>query len=179
METTEKIVEAYYRYVKNLFTISNLKIKNDEIDILAIGYEKNEIVKFHIEVSVSISSSFSKLNSKDFEKEKLKDRNNTAAQRRTIGYFIEKKFNKKEHLEKLKQLGFEDGSYRKVIVSWGWTDKAKVIADDNNIELKDFREIICEIGDTFKKDKTYFKDDTLRTIQLFGKAIQELNKLKM
>jgi len=38
METTEKIVEAYVRYVKDWATIPNIKCKGQfEIDLLAIG----------------------------------------------------------------------------------------------------------------------------------------------
>jgi len=37
METTEKIVESYCRYVKRWFTISNIKCQGQyEIDLLAI-----------------------------------------------------------------------------------------------------------------------------------------------
>ena len=177
METTEKIVEAYCRYIKNLFTISNVKIKNDEIDLLAVDTsKKSKTIKYHIEVSVSISSGFSKLTANKYDPEKYKERNSQAAQRRTIGFFIEKKFGKKEHLEKLGELGFENGKYKKVIVSWGWTDEAKTIADNNKIELWDFRDIISEIGDFFKDDKTYFKDDTLRTLQLYIRADKHREK---
>jgi hypothetical protein len=178
METTEKIVEAYCRYIKNLFTISNVKIKNDELDLLAVDtYKKSKTVKYHIEVSVSISSGFSKLTSNKFDIEKYRERNNQASQRRTIGFFIKQKFNKPEHIEKLKELGFHNGNYKKVIVSWGWTDEAKIIADQNNIELWDFREIIKEIGEYFKDDKTYFKDDTLRTLQLYIRAVNFSGKV--
>jgi len=177
METTEKIVESYCRYIKNLFTISNIKIKNDEIDILAVDTsKKTKTVKYHIEVSVSISSGFSKLTDKTYDREKYKQRSNQAAQRRTIGFFMEEKFGKADHLSKLNEFGFEKGKYKKVIVSWGWTDGAKKIADKNDIELWDFREIIKEIGDFFKNDNTYFKDDTLRTLQLYIKAVRESEK---
>mgnify|MGYP001601336576 CR=1 FL=1 len=171
METTEKIVESYCRYIKNFFTISNVKIKNDEIDLLAVDTSKeNQTIKYHIEISVSISSNFSKLTAKEYNVEKYKEINGKASQRRTIGFFIEKKFGKKECLDKLKQLGFQEGQYKKVIVSWGWTDEAKEIADRHSIELWDFREIINEIGESFKEDKTYFMDDTLRTLQLYIRA---------
>lgn len=174
METTEKIVEAYCRYIKNLFTISNVKIKNDEIDLLAVDTtKKTKITKYHIEVSISISSGFSKLTANKYEPEKYKQRNSQASQRRTIGFFIEKKFEKPEHQDKLKELGFELGKYKKVIVSWGWTDEAKLIAEENNIELWDFRDIISEIGEFFKNDRTYFKDDTLRTLQLYIRASEQ------
>lgn len=154
METTEKIVEAYCRYIKNYFTISNVKIGNDEIDLLAVDTsKKTKVTKYHIEVSVSISSGFSKLTDKDFNLNKYQDRNLKAAQRRTIGFFIHQKFDKKEHIEKLKEIGFQKGQYKKVIVSWGWKDGAKKIADKQKILLWDFRDIITEIAKKFEDDK--------------------------
>jgi len=177
METTEKIVEAYCRYIKHFFTISNVKIKNNEIDILAVDTsKKTKTTKYHIEVSVSISAGFSNLTANEFTEESHKDRNKKALQRRTIGFFIEKKFNKKEHIDKLNEFGFRKGEYKKVIVSWGWTEDAKKIADKNKIELWDFRDIISEIGEFFRDDKTYFKDDTLRTLQLYIRAEKHQRK---
>ena len=43
METTEKIVEAYCRYVKNWFTLPNIKCEGQfEIDLLAIDITSPE-----------------------------------------------------------------------------------------------------------------------------------------
>ena len=114
METTEKIVESYCRYVKHWFTIANLRVKNDEIDILAIDTSGQSIDKYHIEVSVAISKSVSKLTGTKFEEEKYKKPSTKASQRRTIGFFIEKKFNKREFEPILNELGFSIGSYKKI-----------------------------------------------------------------
>lgn len=179
METTEKIVEAYCRYVKNWFTIANIKTKNDEIDILAVDTTQDgKINRYHIEVSVSISSSFSKLTALEFDPDKYKQRNNQAQQRRTIDYFINNKFEKQITVEKLKLYGFSGNNYRKVIVSWGWTDDAQKVANTKNIYLWDFRDIITEIGVQIKSDNTYFTDDTLRTIHLYIKAMDSKLKYK-
>jgi len=60
METTEKIVEAYVRYVLNWATIPNIRCKGQlEIDLLAIDPVKLD--RYHIETSVSSSSAFSRL----------------------------------------------------------------------------------------------------------------------
>jgi hypothetical protein len=54
METTEKIVEAYVRYVKGWATIPNIKCPGQhEIDLLAIDPVK--LNRYHIESGVSIS----------------------------------------------------------------------------------------------------------------------------
>jgi len=53
METTEKIVEAYVRYVKGWATIPNIKCPGQyEIDLLAI--DPLSLGRYHIESGVSI-----------------------------------------------------------------------------------------------------------------------------
>jgi hypothetical protein len=175
METTEKIVESYCRYVKQWFTIPNIKCRGQyEIDLLALDTTKaKKLGRFHIECGVSISGSYSKLTAKDFSEKDLKTRVKAAGQRRTIGYFLYRKFNNPEVLKKLKEYGFTPGNYKKIIVTWGWTPEAKQIADKKNIILWDFRNLIEEIALAHQKRKTYFTDDTARTIQLFAKAVRE------
>jgi len=175
METTEKIVEAYCRYVKGWFTISNIKCSGQyEIDLLAV--DVSAIIRpkrYHIESGISISHAYSKLTAKPFSPEKLKQRVKQAGQRRTLGYFRDRKFGSLEVLAELKKYGFKQGNYSKVIVTWGWVEEAKRQADREGIILWDFRDIIREIAETFHVTRTYFTDDTLRTIQLFVKAGQE------
>lgn len=169
METTEKIVEAYVRYVKGWATIPNIKCPGQyEIDLLAINPVTSE--KYHIESGVSISSAYSKLTAKPFNEEDLKTRGKTAGQRRTVGYFSERKFGAAPILETLERYGFYKGKYDRIIVSWGWKKEAEAEAMRQNIKLWDFKFILEEIASTFQKDKTYFMDDTLRTLQLFAKA---------
>ena len=60
METTERVVESYVRYVKGWATIPNIRCPRQlEIDLLAIDPVNGQ--RYHIETSVSISSGFSKL----------------------------------------------------------------------------------------------------------------------
>ena len=169
METTEKIVESYCRYVKGWFTIPNIKCSGQyEIDLLAVDPSSNTNVKrYHIECGVSISGAYSKLTGKEFSLERLKKRVEQAGQRRTIGYFIQRKFGPKEVLSELEKYGFRRGNYTKVIVTWGWTKEAEEKADREGIILWDFRGILKEIAESCRGKKTYFTDDTLRTIQLF------------
>jgi hypothetical protein len=170
METTEKIVDSYCKYVREWFTMSNIKCPGQyEIDLLAIDPISGK--RYHIECGISISGSFSKLTSKEFSHQQLKVRTEQASQRRTIGYFIQRKFGPQEVLSKLRRYGFKDGNYTKVIVTWGWTEGAKSQAIKNGIELWDFRNIMYELYKEFAGAKTYFIDDTMRTIQLFTKAM--------
>ena len=127
METTEKIVEAYVRYLKGWATIPNVQcLGKHEVDLLAINPRTNE--KYHIEVSISISGSFSKLTAHPFDPEKYKDTRQKPSQRRTLDYFIERKFNSEKVTKTLENLGFKKGQYKKVIVSWGWKEDVKRLA---------------------------------------------------
>ena len=86
METTERIVEAYVRYVKGWFTIPNIKCKGQmEIDLLAVDISNpKNISRYHIESGVSISGAYSKLTNKPFSQDDLKERVKQAGQRRTL-----------------------------------------------------------------------------------------------
>ncbi len=170
METTEKIVEAYARYVKGWFTMPNIKCGGQkEIDLLAIDASNpKEIKRYHIESGVSISGSYSLLTNKPFSIDDLKTRVKQAGQRRTLGYFINHKFNNPHVLNKLKEYGFKRSNYTKVIVTWGWKDDVPKAAKKARIELWDFKSILKEIADLSISDKTYFTDDTMRTLQLMA-----------
>ncbi|MBK1669290.1 hypothetical protein CKO28_14730 [Rhodovibrio sodomensis] len=166
METTERIVEAYVRYVKGWATIPNVRCDGqNEIDLLAIDPVSN--ARHHIEVSISISQSFRKLTGKPYDREAAKQRVDKAKQRRTVGFFVEQKFEAPTVVAKLREFGFEPGAYNKVIVTWGWDADAEEQAQAAGILLWDFRELISEIGDAIRGQRTYFADDTLRTLNLF------------
>jgi len=138
------IVEAYVRYVKGWFTIPNIKCKGQlEIDLLAIDLsDSTEVRRYHIESGVSISGGFSRLSNKPFSIEDLKVRVKQATQRRTLGYFTQRKFANPGLVEKLKKFGFLPGNYKKVIVSWGWERDVPDAAEQAGVELWDFRNIL-------------------------------------
>jgi len=169
METTEKIVEAYVRHIKGWATIANIKCKGQyEIDLLAI--DPLTLSRYHIESGVSISGAHSKLTARPFDPQALKRRVEAASQRRTLGYFVERKFGAPEVVTRLANYGFREGNYNKVIVSWGWTDDAAQEAEELGILLWDFRDILQVIAQEVGKGRAYHTDDTLRTLQLFYKA---------
>ena len=171
METTEKIVESYCRYVKKWFTIPNIKCKGQyEIDLLAVDTTSPKLRRYHIECGVSISGSYSKLTDKPFSTDDLKVRVKQAGQRRTLGYFIERKFELPEVLAKLMEYRFVTGNYDRIVVTWGATPQAEALASKHKVQLWDFRNLLLEIAEESKNHKTYFTDDTARTIQLFAKA---------
>ncbi len=174
METTEKIVESYCRYIKQWFTIPNIKCAGQyEIDLLAVDTTSPEqLGRYHIECGVSISGSYSKLTAKPFSKEQLRVRVEQAGQRRTIGYFIDRKFGLPEVAMELRKYGFEDSNYRRVIVTWGATSEAEAEAKKEDIELWDFPDLLRQIASAHRDHRTYFTDDTARTIQLFAMATE-------
>ncbi len=173
METTEKIVEAYVRYVMGWFTIPNIKCGQQmEIDLLAVDLkQKKRLRRYHIESGVSISRGFSLLTNDSYSPEELKKRLKMPRQRRTLGYFTERKFAHPGVLEKLKEYGFVPGNYTRVIVSWGWKPDVEAAAKQAGVRLWDFKEILREIADRYQSDRTYFIDDTMRTLQLMAMAM--------
>ena len=174
METTERIVEAYVRYVKGWFTIPNIKCKGQmEIDLLAIDVSGQAAIKrYHIESGVSISGGFSHLTNKPFSSQELKKRVKEATQRRTLGYFVQRKFSHAGVIEKLEAFGFVPGNYSRVIVTWGWEKDVPGAAAQAGVELWDFRDILTEIAQKSRSHSTYFTDDTMRTLQLMAMAMK-------
>jgi hypothetical protein len=71
---------------------------------------------------------------------------------------------------KLKEYGFKGNNYTKVIVTWGWEEDALKQAKKAGVELWDFRDILGAIADACRDSRTYFADDTLRTIQLLQRS---------
>ncbi len=171
METTEKIVEAYVRYVKNWATIPNIRCDGQhEIDLIAINPQTLE--RYHIETSISISPKFSMLTANTFDAESLKVRIKKPVMRRMIGYFVEAKFNVVSVINRLAQFGFAEGKYARIIVTWGWTQDAEIQAKEFAITLWDFRIMMREIAENMNKLNAYFTDDTLRTLQLYVGALK-------
>src|SRR5437899_5147631 len=141
METTEKIIECYVRYVLRWATIPNIKCDGQyEIDLIAIDPVNFE--RYHIESGVSASKGFSRLTAKTFDPNDLKVRVKIPAARRTLGYFRDRKFAAPGIALRLSDYGFIEGKYKKIIVTWGWTDDAKREADAAGIELWDFRDVV-------------------------------------
>lgn len=173
MYSTEKIVESYCNYIKGWATIPNVKCDRGqyEIDILAVDPRTNE--KYHIECSVRITAPFSRLTAEEFSLEKLRTRLGSPRQRMTIGFFKDVKFGAKEVIDKLRQYGFEEGKYKKIIVVDGWTEEAATKAREYGIELWKFNDILSELMELCERSTKYYEDDTLRTVQLLLRALKK------
>jgi hypothetical protein len=169
VETTEKIVEAYVRYVKGWATIPNLRCKKQkEIDLFAI--DPVSLDRYHIETSVSISGSFSKLNTKPFDPQHLKIPVKAASARRTFGFYLQHKFDCDAVAEKLASFGCDKATTKRIIVTWDATPEALTAADDMGVEVWLFPALMQEIATKAREGKSYFSDDTLRTLTLFARS---------
>jgi hypothetical protein len=91
--------------------------------------------RYHIESGISISQGFSRLRNAPFSADHLKVREKAASQRRTLGYFVERKFSHRCVLEKVRAFGFVPGEYEKVIVSWGWDADVPAAAERAGVTL--------------------------------------------
>lgn len=169
METTEKIVEAYVRYIKGWATIPNLKCASQkEIDLFAIDPVTDE--RWHIETSVSISSGFSALTNDPYEPGEHKVRVKQAGARRKLGFFLAEKFEPAAVTEKLCGFGCKEGAIRRAIVTWDWKQGVEEAASEKGIELWSLPRLMGEIAALGREGRGYFGDDTLRTITLFVKG---------
>ena len=119
MEASEKVVESYFRYVKKYFTIPNLRCGGQkEIDLIGMRDGDDQVLRVHVEVSVTTSGAYKKINSKPYSKTKKKTRSGSASERVNIGYFVDSKFNDTNVISTLKDYGFSWNNYEKVIVAW-------------------------------------------------------------
>lgn len=168
METTERIVEAYVRYVKGWATIPNIKCGGQkEIDLFAIDPVSGE--RFHIETTVSISQNYRALTTNEYVDGDHKVRGKAARARRTLGFFLKQKFEAPGVRAALAKY-CKDAPHRKIIVIWEWGEGVEEVAAAHDIELWNFRDLMREIADLGRHQRTYFGDDTLRTLTLFIRA---------
>lgn len=175
METTEKVVEAYCRYIKRWATIPNIGCGGQkEIDLLAVDPVTDE--RIHIETSVSISGNFSKLTARPYEPDDHKHRIKAAGARRTVGFFVEQKFEPPSVRDALEKLGCVPDQVRKVVVTWDATAEAIQQASAHGIEIWKFPTLMQEIADAAANGTAYFADDTLRTLMLFAKGLKAVTK---
>lgn len=176
-ETTEKIVESYIRYVKGWATISNIKCPDQhEIDLLAI--DPLHMERYHIESSVHVpGTGFSKLTNGTFDWEQMKVRVEAPSQRRTIGFFVKQKFGADGVVQTLHTYGFDPGNYHKIIVTWDCEPDAKETANQNDIEVWEFPDLLDKIIDMAGKGKHYVMDDTVRTLQMLFYAQRRKGKV--
>lgn len=175
METTERIVEAYVRYVKGWATIPNLRCDaQKEIDLFAIDPVTDE--RWHIETSVSISSGFSALTNEPFTSGEHKERVKAASARRKLGFFLAEKFLPKAVEERLACFGCAPGKLRRAIVTWEWKDGVPEAAAAAGVEVWALPDMMQQIAEKSRQGRGYLNDDILRTIDLFARGLNARQK---
>jgi hypothetical protein len=168
VETAEKIAEAYCRYIKHWFTIPDIRVKNNEIDLIAIDGEGN---RAHIEMGFSVAGGFSKLKKAGYGTAESENSTRQAADRTNLDYLEKKKFNSPEVISELREkYGFSKDSYKKIVVAWSAEENALKSADENGIEVWLLPHLIEEIKSLSGRESGYYYDDTIRTLQLAGKS---------
>ena len=171
MEPSEKVVESYFRFMYRYFTIPNLRCKGQkEVDLIGMRSNNGSIEKIHVEVSLTTSGEFGKLNAKPYSPELKKTRSGSASERVKIGYFDEEKFNHPDVIATLKEYGFDESKYQKIIVAWDWEVDVEPIAKEKAIRLVRFKDILQKMQDKFGKETAYYSDDTVRLLQLLKKS---------
>ena len=168
METTEKIVEAYCRYIKGWFTLPNLRVENTEVDLIAQDKDGNY---YHIEVHVSVSGAFLKLTAQLYTANEEQTRAKAAGARNKIGFYVEKKFAGFRMVELFKQIGIDYAKVQKIIVAWDAQPEAVQEAEQHSIGVWLMPDLIREMLASVKRSKAYYSDDTMRTIQIVGRTL--------
>ena len=157
--------------MRKYFTIPNLRCGGQkEIDLIGMRESNGKILRIHVEVSVTTSGVFKKINSQPYSETNKKTRSGSASERVKIGYFVNSKFNDANVISSLRDYGFAGNNYEKVIVAWDWDPSVVPIATQNGIKLLRFKEILKEMMDVFGKNESYFSDDTVRLLQLLKKS---------
>jgi hypothetical protein len=173
-ETTEKIVESYFRYCRDCATMTNIKCSaQHEIDLLAVDLRTG--TRYHVESSVNIGAGFSKLTNKPFDPMMLKDRNKGPDMRRTLGFFDQVKFSAQDVVSKLAEYGFQPGAYSKVVVTWDCSPEVTAAAANVGIEVLEFPTLLTQFQECVVDKCEYIMDDTVRMLQLLAR-VQKMGK---
>jgi len=178
MNTTEKIVEAYFRLCKKCFTLPDVKVikgNNRQIDLLAYNIKSSE--QFHIETSVThrlnwcptANDLISKFNKKFFGS--------------TLN--IQRIYNTYE------RYGFNPKKINRIWVCWAMRDKTGDFQEKinkycrrrqiqkNPIKVICFRDAIIPALEN-EVSTAHYEDDSLRTLSLLKqyKKQRELRKIR-
>jgi hypothetical protein len=179
VNTTEHIVEEYFRHCRNCFTLSDVKViggNNRQIDLLAHSVVSGD--SYHIEVSVTHARSFMETKSKlkpQFDKKffgmpKIKPgmSNGTTDAEKGKDYF-------KQICETYEKSGIDPEKIKRVWVSWVVAEhesdgKFELTHEHEkfnriNIEVLSMRNLIIpSLSDTV--GKANYDDEILRTFSL-------------
>lgn len=185
MNTTEKIVESYFRLCRDCFTMADLKVikgNNRQIDLLAVNPKTGE--QFHVEVSVTHQKNWCPNPAELFpEFEKKYFGVPTKREGKNTDYTLGKTY-EKQIFETYESVGLNPNIIKRVWVCWIVVDADGLeaqLADycgkrglkKGSIEILSFRDDV--IPSLMKKVATSnYGDDVLRTLSL----LQQFEKQK-
>ena len=189
MNTTEKIVESYFRLCKGCFTMADVKVikgNNRQIDLLALNNKTGD--QYHIEVSVTHRENWCPTSEElipDFEKKYF----GTPAKRegKNTDYALGKNY-KDQIYQTYKSVGLNPSSIKRVWVCWTVIDDEDLDSQiaqyckkrklkKNAIEIISFRdEVILTLME--KVATANYEDDVLRTLSLLQQFEKQQQKIK-
>lgn len=179
MNAAERIVEAYFRHILNIFTRTGVRgVGQVELDIVGVDPSKSPPVFFHIESSVSISSGFSKISNKPFDPEMRKQKSRAAQQKTTAGYFIEHKFFSPGVEATLKKVGCDLTHLKRTLVAWEFDEEAQQRLEERGIECLSMKKILQHLADHLAFETSDIDSEILRTLQLFVRAKPNMPEIK-
>lgn len=187
MNTSEKIVESYFRLCRDCFTMADIKVingNNRQIDLLAVNLNTNE--QFHVEVGVTHQIHWCptpKILFSEFEKKYF----GTPPQRegKNTDYAKGKTYEKQIY-KTYEAVGLNLKNIKRVWVCWTVVDADNIDhlmeqyckkrgLNKDSIEILSFRDVI--IPSLMKKVATSnYEDDVLRTLSLLQQFEKQQNK---
>jgi hypothetical protein len=189
MNTTERIVESYFRLCRGCFTYPDLKVSggnNRQLDLLAFNLRRNE--QYHVETSVTHELSWratwdgleKKFEGKYFGAPQQRDGANTD--------FARGKSYLAEIQRAYKSVGFTPGRVQRVWVTWvvpqdeEFADLLKRYCKSKRIgrcpiQVISFRDevlpsLLSAVG------KSNYNDDVLRTLSLLRQYERQLDRVR-
>ena len=147
--SAEKEIINYWLNLQNFFTISNIKVKNKDIGILALKLDNEKIKEaLHIEISCSISG------------------NTETSDLQLINKFVDAKFFDAAIRKKIGKYKLESLKNLLVLGSMPKSRKKEIIAKykKKEIDIIEFEDIISSV--MLNMDTQYYKNDVIRTLQL-------------
>ncbi len=149
--SAEKEVVNFWLNRKGYFTVNNLKSGNKDIGILALKFDKGNLMKvMHVEVSCSITGS----SEQNYPTDKV----------------IDEKFSDKDLVNAIKKYTKDMGKDMKienvVVLNSLPKDKDEIVKKlgKNNLMVLEFEDILSDVMRELKTE--YFKNDVIRTMQI-------------
>lgn len=186
MNTTEKIVESYFRLCRSCFTMADLKVisgNNRQIDLLAFNPKTAE--QYHVEVSVTHQENWCPTSEELFpEFEKKYFGAPTKRQGKNTDYALGKTYEKQIY-KTYESVGLNPRTIKRVWVCWTVVEAEEIDQQltaycrkrglgRGAIEILGFRDVV--IPSLMEKVATAnYEDDVLRTLSL----LQQFEKQRL